>query len=268
MQTFEDQMGRTIQLDAPPKRIISLVPSQTELLFYLGLDETVVGITKFCFLPEAQFKKKPKVGGTKKLHLDWIQDLNPDLIIGNKEENDKQQVEALMQKFPVWMSDIYTLNDALIMIKSVGRLVNRPAEAKSLNTEIKQHFNDLAQFKTRPIRAAYLIWRDPIFVAGSNTFIHEMMKLGGFENVFGDQDRYPQITPEELRSTNPEVLLLSSEPFPFKEKHRPEFEKICPKTVTCLVDGTLFSWYGNRLLHAAPYFINLHATIWQTLQQN
>src|SRR4051812_11307667 len=123
MTRFTDQMGNAVELEGPPSRIVSLVPSQTELLFYLGLDKEVAGITKFCIHPAEMFHSKPRVGGTKKYDFEKIRQLAPDLIIGNKEENEQKQVEELQKLYPVWMSDIRNLADALQMIRSVGELV-------------------------------------------------------------------------------------------------------------------------------------------------
>lgn len=259
-KTFKDQLGRTVKIPSQPKRIISLVPSQTELLFYLGLDEEIVGITKFCIHPKEQFQKKTKVGGTKQLKIELIDQLQPDLIIANKEENEKSQIEALAQKYPVWISDIYTLEDALSMIAQIGQLVNCSAQAVQLVGQIKETFHLLQKPKTCP-KVAYFIWRKPWMVAAKDTFIDHLLQHAGFENVFGSQTRYPQVNAVQLEKAAPEVLLLSSEPYPFKPKHFEEFREICPKAVIILVDGELFSWYGNRLLQSATYFRNLHRQI-------
>ncbi|MCB0643892.1 MAG: ABC transporter substrate-binding protein [Phaeodactylibacter sp.] len=260
-----DQLGRQIVLPAPPKRIISLVPSQTELLFDLGLDEEVVGITKFCVHPATQFRKKPRIGGTKDFHLDRIAALKPDLIIANKEENDRDLVAHLMQQYPVWVSDVRTLGDARAMIDGIGRLVGRAEPASLLSQSIQQAFYALPRSAT-PLRAAYFIWNAPLMVAGKDTFINEMLKWAGFENVFAGQVRYPSIRPEALQAAAPQVLLLSSEPFPFKEKHLQQFKQWLPDSVVKLADGELFSWYGSRLLQAPPYFINLQALIQNELE--
>lgn len=252
-----DQLNRTIQLPAPPRRIISLVPSQTELLFDLGLDQEVVGITKFCIHPEQQFRKKTKVGGTKNYHFDRILALRPDLILANKEENDQEQIEQLMQHYPVWLSDVRTLEDALSMIRSVGILVGRPAPAAQLAATIQQEFDRLRSADFKPQRVAYFIWNAPLMVAASNTFIDHLLHWAGFENVFGQKARYPVITETELKEARPERILLSSEPFPFKEKHLLSFKQNCPNAVVELVEGDLFSWYGSRLLQSASYFFKL-----------
>ncbi|MCI5080436.1 MAG: helical backbone metal receptor [Saprospiraceae bacterium] len=256
---FRDQMNRQVEIDFPPQRIISLVPSQTELLHDLGLEKQVVGITKFCVHPESWFKSKTRVGGTKDYKLEVIRELQPDLIIGNKEENDKEQIEALAEEFPVWMSNIYDLEDALEMIQQVSDITNQSASGARIRLNIQSKFESLEQEMNRPpIRAAYYIWRKPNMVAGNDTFINHMLQRAGFINVFDDLERYPEVTDAQLAGQQPEVILLSSEPFPFKEKHIAEFGKICPSAVIQLVDGELFSWYGSRLLQSVPYFRTLH----------
>lgn len=251
---FIDQLHREIEIPFPPKRIISLVPSQTELLFDLGLDDEVVGITKFCIHPEVKFKRKEKIGGTKQLNLVKIRSLKPDLIIGNKEENGQQQIEELRQEFPVWMSDIYNLEDALMMIKGVGEVVNRETEANEISNHIQKSFESLVIHPTK--KALYFIWKDPYMLAGKNTFIDEMLQRSGFENMIQEQ-RYPEFSLAQLSSMQPESVFLSSEPYPFKEKHIQELKEIWPKADIKLVDGEMFSWYGSRLLKAADYFKTL-----------
>jgi ABC-type Fe3+-hydroxamate transport system substrate-binding protein len=224
---FKDQLNQTITINQPPKRIISLVPSQTELLFDLGLTDEIIGITKFCIHPKDKFKTTAKIGGTKKLNLQKIIDLKPDLIIGNKEENQKEDIEALMQLFPVWMSDIYNLEDALEMIKNVGELVNRKDEALKIAQETQANFNQLIK-ETSNIpkkKALYFIWKDPYMLAGKQTFINEMLGYCNLENII-TQSRYPSIEKIDFTKFNPEVVFLSSEPFPFKEKHIKYFSHI------------------------------------------
>lgn len=253
MRLFTDMMGRQVQLPWPPKRIVSLVPSQTELLADLGLEAEVLGITKFCVHPGKWFRNKQKVGGTKQLHLNRIRELQPDLIIGNKEENLKEQVEELAREFPVWMSDITDFESALTMIEEVGELLDRAVQANQLSAEIHSAFASLRQNKPK-VRAAYFIWRQPWMVAGGDTFIHSMMEMAGFENVFGHRTRYPEVGAADLKTAAPEVLLLSSEPYPFKEKHIEEFSAALSNCRPLLVNGEMFSWYGIRMLKAAGYF--------------
>lgn len=251
MNQFTDQLGRKVEILSPPKRIISIVPSQTELLFDLGLDEEVVGITKFCVHPERWFRNKTRVGGTKALNLEKIRALKPDLIIANKEENEQSQVDELATEFPVWISDIQNLEEALNMISSVSEICGKLAEGAELINRIKNGFDGLKQANTSS--AVYLIWNEPMMTAGSDTFISDMMQRAGFTNLMQDS-RYPELTLEQLQELNPEFLLLSSEPFPFKEKHQAELQAKLPNTSVLLVDGEMFSWYGSRLRLAAGYF--------------
>jgi ABC-type Fe3+-hydroxamate transport system substrate-binding protein len=254
--SFTDQLNNSIHISFPPKRIVSLVPSQTELLYSLGLDEEVLGITKFCVHPNKWFTTKQRVGGTKTVKIDLIKNLQPDLIIANKEENVKEQIEALNSIAPVWVSDIHSLNDALIMIKSIGELVNKPIDANKIVSDIKVEFEQLRFSKTR-YRTAYLIWKDPFMAAGSDTFINDVMSYCGFDNILKDHLRYPQITVEQIQAKECELLMLSSEPYPFKEKHVKELQQQLPRTRIILVDGEFFSWYGSRLLLASTYLKTL-----------
>lgn len=256
---FTDQMGREIEFAAPPRRIISLVPSQTELLYDLGLREEVVGITKFCIHPSVWYREKQRVGGTKQYDFDTIAALQPDLIIGNKEENDQEQIERLMALYPVWMSDIYTLPDALSMIRSIGALVDRQVAATKLEDQIQDGFQKLPAGALPKV--VYLIWNQPIMGAGVDTFIDDILGLCGFVNLLSSHPRYPSLTAAELQALAPEVLLLSSEPFPFKQKHIQYFQALLPNTKIVLVDGEAFSWYGSRLLKTIPYLMELTRNI-------
>jgi ABC-type Fe3+-hydroxamate transport system substrate-binding protein len=255
MPEFRDQLNRVIRLADTPKRIISIVPSQTELLFFIGLDIEVVGITKFCIHPADKFIITEKVGGTKQLDIDKIRLMAPDLIIANKEENDRAQVEQLMQICPVWISDINNLDSALQMITTIGNMVGRQEQAVNLCAEINNRFNAIKKTDTN-LRIAYLIWRKPYMIAGTGTYINSMLQMCGFINVT-QQERYPTVSAEELIEMNPDVVLLSSEPYPFGQKHIDEFKTMLPYARVILVDGELFSWYGSRLLHAAGYFKQL-----------
>ncbi|HTM92635.1 MAG TPA: helical backbone metal receptor, partial [Flavisolibacter sp.] len=247
MPLYTDQLERTLELKQIPKRIVSLVPSQTELLFDLGLNEEVVGITKFCVHPEHWFRTKTRIGGTKQLHLEKIKELQPDLIIANKEENVREQIEELANYFPVWISDVNNLNDTLEMIVSIGKLTNKSSQAKEMAAQINESFNQL-QTPNSKLPTCYLIWNDPYMTIGGDTFINDMLQQSGFQNIFEDQKRYPEISIQQLQSVDCQLLLLSSEPYPFKQKHVDELQPLLPNTKIILVDGEMFSWYGSRLL--------------------
>ncbi len=259
---MKDQMGREVEVPTQVRRIISLVPSQTELLNYLGLDDQIVGITKFCIHPEHIFRTKTRVGGTKQLRMEQIAALQPDLIIGNKEENEQGQIEVLMSKYPVWMSDIKSLADAYQMMEMLGSALNRRKETQDLLLNLQNRFSNLDEvISDQPIkRVAYFIWRNPWMVAGSDTFIDSMLEAGGFVNVFKEQTRYPQIQLRDLTDLNLDGILLSSEPYPFKEQHIKELADVCGSKVE-LVDGELFSWYGPRLLGSADELIRVHGLL-------
>lgn len=255
--TVTDQMGRRVAVPFPPRRIVSLVPSQTELLFDLGLGERVVGLTKFCVHPAEARQSATTIGGTKNFDFEKIAALQPDLIIGNKEENYQEGIEQLAAHYPVWMSDIATLEDALDMIRRVGLLTGRKEAGDALATDIAASFAALAAPAAEPVPAAYFIWRKPYMVAAGGTFIDDMLARAGFRNVFGSLGRYPEISPEQLQAAAPRQILLSSEPYPFAEKHVAEFRQLCPTACIRIVDGELFSWYGSRLRHSAAYLQSL-----------
>lgn len=260
MPLYTDQTGRTITLDKIPERILSVVPSQTELLYDLGLDTKVIGITKFCVHPEHWFRSKPRVGGTKTLSIQKIRELQPQLVLANKEENVKEQIDDISHDIPVWVSNISNLQDALEMILSVGTITGTATIAEQLARKIELAF---AKLQTNPTKqkAAYLVWKDPFMTVGNDTFIHDMLIRSGFENCFGALERYPVITLDDLKNSEPGFLFLSSEPYPFKQKHITELQKELPNTKIMLVDGEMFSWYGSRLLKASGYFMQLQQQI-------
>lgn len=240
-------------LNFTPKRIVSLVPSQTELLAWFGLVDETIGITKFCVHPADWLKTKHIIGGPKNIKIDKIIALQPDLIIANKEENVKEQVEALSQHFPVWLTDVNNLQEALLMITDVGNLTNKKDKAAELNKNISKGFFKINRLP-KPVKTAYLIWNDPLMTIGGDNFINDMLQCCGFENIFAHQNRYPAIAINDLVHNNCELLLLSSEPFPFKQRHKEALQQQLPGIQILLVDGEYFSWYGSRLMDAPSYF--------------
>jgi len=257
MLTVTDARGHTCTLDAPPRRIVSLVPSQTELLAYLDLDDEVVGITRFCERPEGWRSEKTIVGGTKQVDLDTARALDPDLILANHEENTAEDVAALDDIAPVFVTEVKTVSEALTMIRTVGTLTGTTNQTSTLVGKIISRFEDLPEFP--PLRAAYLIWREPYMTVGGDTFIHDVMQWGGLENVYGDQTRYPEVTVNELAEWDLDVVLCSSEPFPFhkKDTFTADLREAMPDTPIEIVDGQPFSWYGPRLLDTPAYLTEL-----------
>lgn len=254
MPVFTDQTGRSVELKSIPKRIISLVPSQTELLCDLGLEEELVGITKFCVHPEHLKTEKVIIGGTKNLRLETIAALRPDFIIANKEENNREDIEHLMKSFPVYISDIATPHDCFDFTCLIGKICDKSEEADLLIDRLKFCYSEIRNL-SKPLSAKkvlYLIWKDPYMAAGTDTYISEMLMLCGFENIlesWGTKSlRYPSITTQEIIGLNPDLIFFSSEPYPFTQQNAQEWESetgISGK----YVNGEIFSWYGSRILH-------------------
>jgi ABC-type Fe3+-hydroxamate transport system substrate-binding protein len=254
IRSFFDQLQNQTEIIFPPKRIVSLVPSQTELLHDLGLADRVVGITKFCVHPGHWSNEKQIIGGTKRFNFDVIDGLQPDLILGNKEENYKEGIDKLREKYPVWMSDIFNLEDAIAMISSVGEITDTETKAKQLIQDVKASFGQVIKKPQQPV--LYLIWRKPWMAAGRQTFIDSMLEEIGLVNCV-DASRYPELTNDEIKKLNPEIVFLSSEPYPFKENHIRQIQSLLPSSKIELVDGEMFSWYGSRLRLAPAYFNRL-----------
>ncbi len=235
-------------------KIISLVPSITETLFDFGLStDEVIGRTKFCIHPSDQVKDVAVIGGTKNLNIDKIKSLKPDLIIANKEENEKLQVEELMNAFKVWVTEIETLEDNQDFISEVGALLGNDDLADDFNHKINSIFK--VPVIPSPKKVAYLIWKNPYMTVGSDTFINEILDKLGFKNLFKNQTRYPEVSVEDLKDAH--LIFLSSEPFPFQQKHIDELQKELPNKQIILVDGEAFSWFGTHLIKVEQYLEEL-----------
>lgn len=242
------------ELTITPKRIVSLVPSQTELLHYLGLNGETVGITKFCIHPDEWFRTKTRIGGTKNLDIECIKSLDPDLIIANKEENTRKQVEELAKEFNVWVSDVNSLDSAVQMIQDIGTLTDKTIGAGDLVNKIHAGFRGI-KTSNPPRKTCYLIWKDPYMTIGGDTYINNLMNLSGFENIFAGKKRYPELSVEQINAFKPELIMLSSEPYPFKQKDIAILQQQIPGTKIILVNGEMFSWYGSRMA-LIPAYLN------------
>lgn len=256
MFTSTDQLGNTLKFTSVPKRIVSLVPSQSEFLWDIGLREELVGITKFCIHPTEMFQLKERVGGTKKLSLEKIRRLKPDLIIGNKEENERSQIEELQKEFPVWMSDIFDFKDAIAMMNHLGTLLGKQKETQAITTQLNETLPTLKN-SFPPKKVAYFIWNKPYMLAATNTYVDSLLTFLGFKNAAEGFQRYPEVNAEQLKNINPDVCFLSTEPFPFEEKHIKELKELLQSTKIVIVDGEMFSWYGSRLLRLGDYLHRL-----------
>ncbi|WP_353778116.1 helical backbone metal receptor [Winogradskyella sp. 3972H.M.0a.05] len=257
---YSDQLQRKLHFKDKPKRIVSLVPSLTELLVDLGLEDKIVGVTKFCINPKHLRKEKTVVGGTKQVHIYKIKALNPDIILCNKEENTLAIVESCEQIAQTHVSDIYTVEDCHELITMYADLFDCSDKAKLISDTIKQEQKDFEKFisNKQSIQTAYFIWKNPWMVAGKDTFINYLLSLNKFQNYYENLDRYPEVDLDSNKNENVELVLLSSEPYPFKEIHKEELKKYYSNAKVLLVDGEAFSWYGSRLTKAFKYFKKLH----------
>ncbi len=240
------------------------MPSQTELLFDLGLENEVVGLTKFCVHPYHAKQVKTVVGGTKKIRMDKIQQLNPDIILCNKEENTKEIVAACSKICDVHVSDIVTLEDAIALIRYYGDIFNKRVEATAMIDKLKYKLDDFLNYikNKKSFKVAYFIWRNPWMAAGNKTFINYLLKLNKFDNIYSNKDRYPEIELKKIRlEGDPDLVFLSSEPYPFKDEHAFEVGRFSHHSKTVFVDGEMFSWYGSRLLNSFDYFKKLRERI-------
>jgi ABC-type Fe3+-hydroxamate transport system substrate-binding protein len=254
---LKDQIGREVKLGNKPKRIVSLVPSITYTLASFEMENEVKGISLFCKYPSHWKKEKTIIGGPKNIKIDRIKKLNPDLILASKEENNKKDIELLSQYFPVYVSDVKDYKSNLDFLDDMGTLLKKDEMANLFIHNIKNLHQKIQKLNNKRKSAVYLIWKDPYMSVGGDTFINEMMKEAGFDNVYSNTNRYPTITIKDIKEKNPEILLLSSEPYPFKQNHKDEWEKILPDTKVKLVKGELFTWFGTYPLIAYKYFINL-----------
>ncbi|SRX54005.1 ABC transporter substrate-binding protein [Aequorivita sp. CIP111184] len=255
---FVDQLNRKVFLKKTPSRIVSLVPSQTELLVDFGLRKSIVGITKFCVHPPDLKEEKKIVGGTKKVNFDKIKALNPDIIICNKEENTEEMVLQLESIAPVWVSDVKTIAESLSMIGMLGGIFKKGEKASEIISKIEIQLSELHQVikDIRTRKVLYLIWKDPYMAAGKNTFIDALLQLNNFKNIIDSKaSRYPEIGNMEFKKAD--LIFLSTEPYPFKKKDVLKLNAEIKEEVK-LVDGEFFSWYGSRLIKSLNYFKTLH----------
>lgn len=255
MINLTDQLGHQISLNKPPTRIVSLVPSITELLHDLDLAEYVVGKTKFCIYPKNGFTNSTIIGGTKNVNIEKIKELAPDLVIANKEENVQDQIVKIRKFSPCYTSQVKIIDDAIHLISEIGSICNRRKEAQKMIITL----NHLLKSQISPkknIKIVYLIWQKPYMTIGGDTFISNFLHEFGFINCFSNQLRYPETDINEIISKSPDIIFLSSEPFPFNIKHQEDIQAKC-SIKTMLIDGSYCSWYGSRMLNSVNYLRQL-----------
>jgi len=240
---------------------VSLVPSTTETLAELGVREQVVGRTRYCVHPQPWVDEVPTVGGTKDPDLARIEELSPDLIVANREENKPAHFDALDGIAPLWVAYPRDVSGSLADVLELGALVGVPRIGRDLVARIAEARADLAVTVDgrAPFRYAYLIWRDPWMAVNDDTFIAALLAEAGGRNALGAHaERYPQVALDELREADPDIVFLPSEPYAFTEGHAAELAELAPRAR--LVDGEMLSWHGSRLLAAFPYLADVTAT--------
>lgn len=244
---FVDARGVPVSLPAPPRRIVSLVPSTTETLFELGVGDRVVGVTRFCVHPRDALAGRVRVGGTKDLELDRLAALDPDLIVANAEENSREMFAAIEGRWPLWVAFPRSVDEAVADLCTLGALVGEPARGAALAGAVTAARHALP--KAARWTYVYLIWRKPWFVASADTFITAMLaEVGGHNLISAESGRYPELTLDALRALDADRVLLSSEPFPFAERHVEELvEAGFSREKLRLVDGEACSWHGARM---------------------
>lgn len=250
-----DAIGRRHTVAGDNARIVSLVPSLTELLVDLGLGQHLVGRTGFCVHPRDVVRGIPKVGGTKDVKLDEIRRLNATHVIVNVDENRREDADALIDMgLQVIATHPQTPEDNRALYALLGSIFARDQEAARLTGDLDDALAmDAATVAPEPVRVLYLIWRDPWMSVSADTYVANMLRLGGMAVVAAHAgDRYPVIAEDEPAWQRADAVLLSSEPYPFREKHLEEVQAGTGKTVR-LVDGELLSWYGSRAIAGVRY---------------
>jgi len=264
LKILTDQIGTIHTIQSVPQRIVSLVPSQTELLVDLGLEEKIVGITKFCVHPYYLKNVTTIIGGTKNVHFEKIKSLNPDIIIGNKEENTLEIITELQKICPVWVTNVETIEDNFTMINDFGSLLSCKVSSQKITDKLHFALTDFKSFIQEKAfkKVAYFIWKNPYMVVGNNTFINSLLELNHLENIYATKSRYPEIEIKRIRiEGDPDLIFLSSEPYPFKEEDAFEIGRYTHHATTFFVDGEMFSWHGSRLIKALNYFKKIHERI-------
>ena len=241
-------------------RIVSLVPSITELLCDLGLTDCLVGRTGFCIHPRTVTRSIPKVGGTKDVKLDAVRALAPTHLIVNIDENRRETVEALAQCVPnIVVTHPSSPEDNLQLYRLLGGIFGCDEATDRLCDQLSRTLQEArtAAIAHRPESVLYVIWRDPWMTVSRNTYIAAMLAVVGWEAIGVEApERYPVFDWDEIRAKQPARVFLSSEPYSFRERHLDEVRQYvnCPVS---LIDGEMVSWYGSRAIAGLTYLAGL-----------
>lgn len=235
-------------------RIVCLVPSITELVCELGLADELVGRTGFCIHPWETVRRVPKVGGTKDIKLERIRELAPTHVIVNVDENRREDADALGEFVPhVVVTHPLGPLDNLDLYRLLGATFGREAQAARLCEQFERALDEVRARTWVPQEVLYLIWRDPWMAVAPDTYIAQMLALVGWRShPLHSEDRYPTVDLEECAGRVDRVL-LSSEPYHFKERHLAEVAASVPDANVSLIDGEMTSWYGSRAIQGLHY---------------
>ncbi len=252
MAIYHDALGRPLTVNRPPGRIVSLVPSITEALFAFGLGERVVAVTRFCIEPPDGVRDKEKVGGTKDVATARVNELAPDLVIANVEENTRPDIDALIAAgLPVFVTYPRTVRSAIDELRTLAEITGAQDAAAPILAEAEAELAQALADQQPTTRVFCPIWRRPWMTIGPDTYMHDLISLCGGENIYADAEgRYPEVTLEDVAQRRPDVVLLPDEPYPFTEKHEAEVIETMPGVRIYLVDGKLMCWYGPRIPEA------------------
>ena len=244
-------------------RIVSLVPSITELVSDLGLADAIVGRTGFCIHPRETLRAVPKVGGTKDVDLGAVRALSPTHVIVNVDENRKEDARALAGFVPTLVvTHPLAPLDNLALYRLIGGIFGREREAEALCRRFEGEHAALqsASAAFSPERVLYLIWKKPWMTVSRDTYVSRMLAMVKWETVpETSEDRYPTISLDDPALSETPVVLLSSEPYRFRELHLDEVRKRLPGRSVALIDGEMTSWYGSRAIKALGYLARFRA---------
>lgn len=251
-----DASGALVVLPASPTRIVSLVPSLTELCFDLGLEDRMAGATIFCTEPRDRVSRLPRVGREKDPDLGRIRSLAPDLVLANVEENRREVVEALRAEgVAVWVVYPRSVAEGIVLVRELGEMTGAGSTGAALAARLEARLAQVvARTAARPRARVFCpIWRNPYMTVARDTYVHDMLSVCGGDNVFGHRStRYPTVTLEEVAAARPEVVLLPDEPYRFRPVHLADLEPLAETPAlragrVHFVDGKLLSWYGTRI---------------------
>jgi len=251
-----DELGFRVELQRPPQRIVSLVPSWTETLFGLGLGERIVGVTRFCIAPP-EASRITTIGGTKNPNVDAIARLAPDIVIANAEENRREDIEHLRARgLAVFTTYPRKIASAVESILRLGTVLDCEPQANAMARAIVQQVSvietELGPWAKLRFRAFCPIWKNPWMSFNADTYAHDVLRLLGFNNVFASAgERYPRTTIEEAIALRPDFVLLPDEPYEFRAKDVEELKPLLPPPLSrrvVLINGRDLHWYGVHML--------------------